>query len=153
MSLAPLALGLPVCALAGGVVAYLIALVTGAGVEVNDPAARSELALRSAALASLTVALGSVAGLVLLTLLIARSKTMIAPGVVAAGVVRGLVSLLAGVLVFFLLHPAPAGLVFWTAFLVGNLTALVVESAWGMITNNHVHARAHRAGGTVGAAA
>lgn len=89
--------------------------------------------LKAAVLGGVSVGVGSVAGLVILSFLMSMQTVALAMGVVGAGVVRMIGSLMVGLLVYF--AAAPEGKTFWGAFLAANLLALVVESMWGIVNN------------------
>lgn len=89
--------------------------------------------LKAAVLGGVSVGVGSVAGLVILSFLMSMDTVALAMGVVGAGVVRMIGSLMVGLLAYF--AAAPEGKTFWGAFLAANLLALVVESMWGIVNN------------------
>ncbi|MFZ4576428.1 MAG: hypothetical protein ACOYN0_18745 [Phycisphaerales bacterium] len=89
--------------------------------------------LRSAVFGGISVACGSAAAVVILGFLLSLPTVALAMGVVGAGVVRMIGSLMVGLGVFFATNPE--GKTFWAAFLAANLMALVVESMWGIVNN------------------
>lgn len=91
----------------------------------------------AAGLALAAVLTASLAGLVLLVLLVGQDLRRLAMAVVGAGVARMLASLGLGLALYLILQPE--GKTFWATFLVCNLLCLVVETAWGMVTNQRVH--------------
>ncbi len=101
---------------------------------------QQESTLRSVLIAGATVACGALAGLVTVAWLLRQSADFIAPGIVAAGVVRSLVSLTLALTLYFVV--AAEGRAFWAAFLAGNLLCLVAESAWGILVNHRLHGQA-----------
>ncbi len=125
-----LALSVQACVLAG----CFLALFLCAGLGWMQ-----ESTLRSVVFAGAAVACGAFAGLVVVAWLLRQSADFIAPGIVAAGVVRSLVSLTLGLGVYFVV--AAEGRAFWAAFLSANLLCLVAESAWGIWVNHRLHGR------------
>ncbi len=121
-----LALGLQVAVLIGA----SVAVVVGESAGLDHPA-------RAAVSAGLSVAIGALAGFVLLASLLRRTTDLLAPGIVAAGVVRALASLTLALVVFWAIKPE--GRVFWGAFLAANLLCLFIESGWGILANHVAH--------------
>ncbi len=95
------------------------------------------------------VAVGAGAAVFLLSVLLRNSPDLLAPGVVAAGVLRSLVSLTLALPLYFVLHVD--GRTFWSAFLAASVCSLIAESVWGITTNTRVHGG--RAAGVAGASA
>ena len=123
-----------------GVTLFLVP-ATAQGLQVQrhrgpDHHHHAKLVLRqveAAVLGGVSVGVGSVAALVILSFLLTMDTVALAMGVVGAGVVRMIGSLMVGLLVYF--ATAPEGKTFWGAFLAANLLALVVESMWGIVNN------------------
>ncbi len=79
-------------------------------------------------------------GIAVLWLLAGHNPGNIAVGTVGAGITRMFASLALGLALY--LAASPNGRAFWTAFLACSLLCLVAESAWGVIMNNRVNAKA-----------
>ena len=116
----------------------LCAVVAGLGVAsslaMNMGWGQDDSAAIPALWGSVAVAMGVVSGLVLLRLLLSLDRVPVAMAVVGAGVARMLASLACGLALYFVTNPE--GKTYWTAFLVGNLLALAVETMWGIKSNN-----------------
>lgn len=130
---------LPLVPLAAGVV---VASCVGAAGAMAAASAAAWTSGREAGLAAgvalACVLVACVAGSLVVSLVAGGDARRVAPGVVAAGVVRMIASLGLGLTLFLVIKPD--GRTFWTAFLVSNLLCLAVETAWGMLVNQRVHA-------------
>lgn len=125
-SLLPLT-GMSLCAVAAGLgIAVVLAMNagwTGGGSEVVP-----------ALWGAFCVVIGAASALIGLRLLLSLGQVPLAMAVVGAGVIRMMSSLAAGLAVYFVV--VPEGKTFWAAFLACNLFALVVETMWGIKSNN-----------------
>lgn len=94
---------------------------------------------RSAIMGVAPVALGAIAGLLLLLPPGTRTLRRLATTVILSGSARMVVALIAGVAVFFLIRPDP--LPYWVSLLAAALLSLAAEATWGVLSLRHAGGR------------
>lgn len=120
----PLAPGLIASVLVGGLVGVTLARLAGWSAEGTASVTQS------ASYGALSVAIGAALGLALVWPASSRTSRKLGLMVLAASSARMMVSLMAGIILFFTARPQPY--VFFVALGAAFLFCLVIESLWAM---------------------
>ena len=111
-------------------------LGTGAGVAGKWAGGDLQVIATASLIPTVVWVAATIIGTMLLGVVTHKEPSKLALGVLASSTARMLVSLMVGVLLFFLM--SLEGRCFWTSFLLAGLFALIAETTWAIrVINSH----------------